>query len=116
MIFRVPDGENAFFNIFSFIEFSEKKNFSTSFFQIYENLWKRLNEIVENWENFENKGEKETKPHVNRFSTAWKKSEYLFERSFFPPGKTDNLLRFTWRNTRVKNFFIIEKHNFRSRY
>lgn len=38
MIFRVPDGENAFFNIFSFIEFSEKKNFSTSFFQIYENL------------------------------------------------------------------------------
>ena len=38
MIFRVPDDENAFFNIFSFIEFFEKKNFSTSFFQICENF------------------------------------------------------------------------------
>ena len=116
MIFRVLDGENAFFNIFSFIEFSEKKNFSTSFFQICENFWKRLNEIVENWENSENRDEKEAKPHVNRFSTDWKKSEYLFASLFFPPGEIDNLLRFTWENIKVKNFFIIEKHNFQSRY
>ena len=116
MSFRVPDGENAFFNIFSFIEFFEKKNFSTSFFHSCENIWKRLNEIVENWENSEIRDEKEAKPHVNRFSTDWKKSEYLFARSFFPPGEIDILLRFTWGNTKVKNFFIIEKHNFRSRY
>ena len=96
MSFRVPDGENAFFNIFSFIEFFEKKNFSTSFFQSCENIWKRLNEIVENWENSEIRDEKEAKPHVNRFSTDWKKSEYLFARSFFPPGEIDILLRFTW--------------------
>ena len=69
MSFRVPDGENAFFNIFSFIEFFEKKNFSTSFFQSCENIRKRLNEIVENWENSEIRDEKEAKPHVNRFST-----------------------------------------------
>ena len=46
------------------------------------------------------------------FSTDWKKSEYLFAILFFPPGETDNLLRFTWENTKVKNFFITEKHNF----
>ena len=114
--FVFPTVKMRFSTFFLSLKFLKRKTFQQVFSKFVKTSEKDWMKLLKIGKTLEIGVEKKQNPTWIFFQPTEKRVNIFLWAYFFPPGETDNLLRFTWENTKVKNFFIIEKHNFRSRY